>query len=163
MKWRGYCHAFLKRGQQGQKCRFIAESQRIAWFFKINLKQIYCSYSRTHKIQNGFLQFLLSFLRQKILLLKTSTVGNDFCFLQVSIALHSFPSPCPSAVPASLFTRNTKHGFNSWKWSNLAWTFSSRLTIYFSNLALCGLELPLREKHSFSLGKWKNAFDNMCL
>jgi len=30
------------------------------------------------------------------------------------------------------FTRNTKHGFSSWKWSNLAWDSSSSLTIYFS-------------------------------
>jgi len=25
------------------------------------------------------------------------------------------------------FTRNAKHGFNSWKWSNLAWNFSNSL------------------------------------
>jgi len=76
-----------------------------------------------------------------------------FVFYKFPLPSTLFLPPCPSAVPASLFTRNTKHGFHSWKWSNLAWTFSSRLTIYFSNLALCGLELPLREKHSFSLGK----------
>jgi len=29
--------------------------------YKIDLKQIYCSYSRTHKIHNGFLRFLLLF------------------------------------------------------------------------------------------------------
>jgi len=41
--------------------------------------------------------------------------------------------------------RNAKHGFDSWKWSNLAWNSSSSLTI------CCGLQLPFREKHSFSL------------
>jgi len=30
------------------------------------------------------------------------------------------------------FTRNTNHGFNSWKWLNLARNPSSSLTIYFS-------------------------------
>jgi len=34
---------------------------------KIELKQNYCSHSRTHKIQNGFLQFLLLFLRSTLL------------------------------------------------------------------------------------------------
>jgi len=34
----------------------------------IELKQIYCSYSRTHKVQNGFLKFLLLFLRSTLLL-----------------------------------------------------------------------------------------------
>ena len=43
------------------------------------------------------------------------------------------------------FTRNAKHGFNSWKWSHLAWNSSSSLTIYFSILPLCGLQMPLRE------------------
>jgi len=48
------------------------------------------------------------------------------------------------------FTRNAKHGFNSWKWSNLAWNFSKGLAIYFSIFPFCGLQLPLREKHPFS-------------
>jgi len=54
------------------------------------------------------------------------------------------------------FTRNAKHGLNSWKWSNLAWNFSSTLTVYFSILPLCGLQLPLHEKHSFSFWHWEN-------
>jgi len=29
------------------------------------------------------------------------------------------------------FTKNTKHGFHSWEWSNLAWRSSTCLTIYF--------------------------------
>ena len=44
------------------------------------------------------------------------------------------------------FTRNAKHRFNSWKWPNVAWNFSSSLTIYFSILPHCGLQLPLRDK-----------------
>jgi len=49
------------------------------------------------------------------------------------------------------FTRNAKHGFSSWKWSNLAWNSSSSLKIYFSILPFSSLQLPLREKHPFSL------------
>ena len=54
------------------------------------------------------------------------------------------------------FTRNAKHGFNSWKWPNLASNSSSSLTIYFSILPFSGLQLPLREKHSFSFWHWEN-------
>ena len=54
------------------------------------------------------------------------------------------------------FTRNTKHGFNSRKWSNLAWNCSSILTIYFGILPLCGLQMLLRETHWFPFRHWKN-------
>ena len=37
----------------------------ISWFIDTELKQIYCSYSRTQKIQKGF---LLLFLRSTLLL-----------------------------------------------------------------------------------------------
>ena len=43
------------------------------------------------------------------------------------------------------FTRNAKHGFDSWKWSNLARNSSSSLTIYLSILPLCGLQLTDRQ------------------
>jgi len=46
--------------------------------------------------------------------------------------------------------KECKAWFNSWKWSNLTWNFSNSLTIYFNILPLCGLQLPLREKHYFS-------------
>jgi len=72
----------------------------------------------------------------------------------------------PSPTTLNGFTRNAKRGFNSWKWSNLAWNSSGGLTIYFGILPLRGLQLPLRAKsirsHS-DIGKWQNAFDNMCL
>jgi len=59
------------------------------------------------------------------------------------------------------FTRNAKHGLNSWKWPNLAWNSSSSLKIYFSIRPLCGLQLPLRENHSFSFWHsiWTSADD----
>jgi len=48
------------------------------------------------------------------------------------------------------FTRNEKHGFNSWKWSNLAWSSSSSLTIYFNIISICGLQ------YSFGIWHWEN-------
>jgi len=59
------------------------------------------------------------------------------------------------------FVRNAKHGFKSWKWSNLAWNSTSSLTIYFSILPLCGLQLPLSDTHCFSFRHWEN--DRMLL
>jgi len=53
------------------------------------------------------------------------------------------------------FTRNARHGFNSWKWSNLAWNSCSSLTIYFSIPQLCGLQLPLCETPWFSFRHWE--------
>jgi len=56
----------------------------------------------------------------------------------------------PTTFTLNGFTRNAKRGFNSWKCSNLPWNSSNSLKIYFSVLPLCGLQLPLCEKHSFS-------------
>jgi len=47
---------------------FVTVSLGISWFIKIDLKQIYCSYSGTQKIQNDFLQFVLLFLRSTLLM-----------------------------------------------------------------------------------------------
>ena len=64
--------------------------------------------------------------------------------------------PSPTTLTLNGFTRNAKHGFNSWKCSYLAWNSFSSLKIYFSILPLYGLQLPPREKHSFSFWHWKN-------
>jgi len=69
--------------------------------------------------------------------------------------------PSPATLMLNGFTRNANHGFNSWKCSNLGWKSSSSFKIYFSILPLCGLLLPLHEKHSFSFWHWKN--DRMLL
>jgi len=45
---------------------------------KVFLKQIYCSYSRTHNIQNGFLYSLLVFLRSTLLLNRNKHIGEEF-------------------------------------------------------------------------------------
>ena len=45
---------------------------------KIQLTQIYCSYSRTHNIQNGFLHSLLVFLRSTLLLNRNKHIGEEF-------------------------------------------------------------------------------------
>ena len=55
VKWRGIAPCPFERGQQERKCIFVPESQAILWFIKIDLKQIYCSYLRTHKSRNSFL------------------------------------------------------------------------------------------------------------
>jgi len=62
------------------------------------------------------------------------------------------------------FTRNAKHGFNSWKWSSLAWSSSNRITIYFCILPLCD-PANVSSRKAFvlipTLGKWQNAFDTV--
>jgi len=60
-----------------------------------------------------------------------------------------------------LIYKDCKAWFNSWKWPNLDWNSSSSLAIYFSILPLCGLQLPLRQKHSFSFWHWE--YDRMLL
>jgi len=46
--------------------------------------------------------------------------------------------PSPTTLMMNGFTRNAQHIFNSWKWSNLAWSSSNIVTIYFCILPLCG-------------------------
>jgi len=41
------------------------------------LKQVYCSYSRTHNIQNSFLHSLLVFLRSTLLLNRNKHIGEE--------------------------------------------------------------------------------------
>ena len=52
-KWWGHCPPVLSKG--GRCAFFIKISWVISLYTKIELKQIYCSYSRNKKIQNGFL------------------------------------------------------------------------------------------------------------
>jgi len=47
--------ALSKAGQRRRRCLFITASLVISWLIKVDLKQIYCSYSCTQKVQNGFL------------------------------------------------------------------------------------------------------------
>jgi len=53
--------------------------------------------------------------------------------------------PSPSTLHWWIY-RYAKHGFNSWKCSNLAWNSSSSPNFYFGILPLCGLQLPLSRK-----------------
>jgi len=52
---RGTAPCPMKGGYRGRRCLFITEQSVMLWFIKIDLKQIYCSYSRTNKIQNVIL------------------------------------------------------------------------------------------------------------
>jgi len=56
---------------------FMTVLWAISYFIKIELKQIYCSYSRNKKTQNGFQSFLLLFLRPILLLNGNKNIGND--------------------------------------------------------------------------------------
>jgi len=56
-----------------------------------------------------------------------------------------------------LIYKEYKHGFNSWKWSNLTWDSSSSAPIYFSVLPLSGRQMPLHEKHS-DIGKMTECY-----
>jgi len=72
----------LNGGQRGWRCHFITASYVILWFIKIELKQIYCSYLRTQKIQNGFLIFEVNIVAEQ-----KKHIGNDF------FVFHKFPLP----------------------------------------------------------------------
>jgi len=55
-KWRKIPPVSFKReAMRVEVPFFIIVSWVISWFIKIDLKRIYCSYSRVKKIQNGFL------------------------------------------------------------------------------------------------------------
>jgi len=70
------------RGSGAGAAFFITVSQVTSWFIKIELKQIYCRYYRTRKIQNVFLQCLLFILRSRLSLNRNKHLDNDFfCFL----------------------------------------------------------------------------------
>jgi len=61
----------------------------------IQSNQIYCSYSRTHNIQKGFLHSLLLFVRSTLLLKRNNHIGEEFCVF----CKFAFPS-IPSLTPA---------------------------------------------------------------
>ena len=92
-KRRGHCPLSFRRGATWAE----VPSWVISWFIKIDLKQIYCSYSRNTKIQNVFLWYLLLFVRS-IFLLKRK---------KHTLFFYKFPLPSIffTAAPALLFWR----------------------------------------------------------
>jgi len=80
--------------KSGQRCLFITVLQVISWFINIELKQIYCSYSRHKTIQHGCLSFLLLFLRSTLLLNRNKNIGNDL------LIFYNFPFPSTFLLPA---------------------------------------------------------------
>jgi len=100
-KVRGTFPSALSKG--GGSAFFITVLWVISWFIKIELKQIYCSYSRNRKIQNGFPSFLLLFLRSILLLNRNKNIGNDLLALyKFSFPSTLYCSPCPTVVLACL-------------------------------------------------------------
>jgi len=90
--------AFLKGRQWWRRSLFITVSLVTSWFIKIDLKQIYCSYSRTQKIQKGFLYFLL-FVKPAFLLNRNKHNWQRFFVfykfpLPSTLLLQPFPSRC---------------------------------------------------------------------
>jgi len=63
------------------------------------------------------------------------------------------------------FSRNAKHGFDSWKWPNLAWNFPvvSKFILVFFHFVVCNCLFEKTFILILRLRKWKNAFDDMCL
>ena len=87
----GHCFpCFFKREATGAEVTFHSSITGNFMVKKIFLKQVYCSCSRTHKIQNGFLHFLVLFLRSKFWLNRSKHVVENFLFF---ISLY-FPQPC---------------------------------------------------------------------
>ena len=76
--------------------------------------------------------WLKFFLGQSVSFLQQTSLWQTVSYLDTG-------PPSLTTLTMNGFTRNAKHGFNSWKWSILAWKSFSRLTIYFCILPLCGL------------------------
>jgi len=63
---------------------------------KVWLKQIYCSYSRTHNTQNGFLHSLSLFSRSTLLLHRNKHIGEEcFVFYKFEFQFKYFYWPLP--------------------------------------------------------------------
>ena len=71
-------------------------------FNKVLLKQIYCSYSRTRNIQNGFVHSLLVFLRSTLLLNRNKHISEAFfVFCKFAFPFNTFTVPCPTTASAA--------------------------------------------------------------
>jgi len=66
----------FKREETGAEVTFHNSIMGNFMVNKIYLKQIYCSYSRTHNIQNGLLLFLLVCLRSTLLPNRNKHIGE---------------------------------------------------------------------------------------
>ena len=94
---RGIAPTLSKVGQQGWRWLCITVSLVISWIVKIDLKQIYCSYSRTQEIQNGLYRIIFEAWT------KANMIGNDiFVFYMFSLP-SSLTDPhvpyCCSSIP----------------------------------------------------------------
>jgi len=102
---------------------FITVSQVISWHIKIDLKQIYCSFSGTQKIQNDFFKFCYYLWGQHCWWTETNIFGNDFFVfdkfpLTSTVLLLSLPYRC-SGVPgyACCVDRLRQNvGLQTWIW-----------------------------------------------
>ena len=93
----------MKRGKWGQRCLFMIISLVISWFINTELKQIYCSYSRSEKIRRAFYNFCYFFEVTAVAKLKQALIGNNFLlFISFHCSQLYHCAPCPTAALASL-------------------------------------------------------------
>jgi len=93
---RGHCFpCFFNREATGAELTFHHSITGNFMVNKVYLKQIYYSYSRTPNIQNGFLHFLLVFLRSTLLLNRNKHIGEKF-FVFYKFAFPSMLSLTPA-------------------------------------------------------------------
>ena len=87
------------RGQMGRLSLFMKMSLVISMFTKLELIQIYCSYSRTRNFRMKFCNLSYCFWGQHRCWTETS-VGNDFLFINLYCVqlCYCLPQPC-TAVP----------------------------------------------------------------
>ena len=153
---------------------FIFKGCGVVCFYELRYreKKIHCSmlrYTRKWVMQWYFKFWLFTFwnmpskIKCRVILTKVflthSLLHFDqlfFCSRQVCNKRLANWLAMTVTLTLNGFPRNAKHGFYSWKWSNLALNSSGSLTIYFGILPLCGLQMPLRERHWFSLRHWEN-------
>jgi len=91
--FRAFSQIFSKSKLFGVRLQSLHPHLQHHWFslrfIKIGLKQIYCNYSGTQKIQNNFLKFMLLFLRSSLLMIRNKRIGKNFLFV---ISFH-WPQP----------------------------------------------------------------------
>jgi len=111
---------------------FVFQSCAMVWFYELTYREkkftAICALHR-NELHTGIFNsgYLLSgTCRQK---LSVFLHFGQFYFYSRQVCNKRFIT---DTLTLNGFTRNAKHGFNFWKWSNLAWNSSSSFTIYFS-------------------------------
>jgi len=149
----------------------------MVWFYELHYREkmsqqyvvLYAEMSCTQVFQIvGIFWNLWPEINCRVALTKAFSEPDSFVSTADKFVANGWRTGQPSPITLTMngFTRNAKHGFNSCKWSNLAWSSSNSVTIYFYVLPLCGPANASSRKAFvlvLTLGKWQNTFYNMCL